>query len=55
MKPNYSNIILALTGATSLSGMPELGCITVANSTQNYAGSLAQDVQGLLAGMPTTD
>lgn len=56
MKPNYHTAaILALTGATSVATMPELGCITVANSTQNYAGSLAQDVQGYLAGMPTTD
>lgn len=47
--------ILALTGATSLAGTPELGQITVANSSMNFAGSLAQDVQGYLAGLPSTE
>jgi len=47
--------MLALSGATSLSIGPELGQITVCNSTQNYAGSLAQDVQGYLAGLPAND
>lgn len=46
---------LALTGATLLSDGPQLGHITVANASQNYAGSLAQDVQGYLAGLPSTD
>ena len=46
---------LALTGATLISDTPVLGQITVANSTQNYAGSLAQDVQGYLAGLPSSD
>ena len=34
---------------------PVLGHITVANAAQNYAGSLAQDVQGYLAGLPSSD
>jgi hypothetical protein len=46
---------LALTGASIISDRPQLGQVTVANSSQNYAGSLAQDVQGYLAGMPSTD
>lgn len=46
---------LALTGATLFSDTPVLGQITVANSAQNYAGSLAQDVQGYLAGLPSSD
>jgi hypothetical protein len=46
---------LALTGATAISTVPVLGQITVANSAQNYAGSLAQDVQGYLAGLPAGD
>lgn len=46
---------LALTGATLVSDTPVLGQITVANSAQNYAGSLAQDVQGYLAGLPSSD
>jgi hypothetical protein len=46
---------IALTGATLLSDTPVLGQITVANSAQNYAASLAQDVQGYLAGIPSSD
>jgi len=46
---------LALTGATLISDTPVLGQITVSNSAQNYAGSLAQDVQGYLAGLPSSD
>jgi hypothetical protein len=46
---------LALTGATMIGDSPQLGQITVANSAQNYAGSLAQDVQGYLAGLPSSD
>lgn len=46
---------LLLTGATSFGLTPELGQITVANAAQNYAGSLAQDVQGYLAGLPAGD
>jgi hypothetical protein len=46
---------LALTGATLISDTPVLGQITVANAAQNYAGSLAQDVQGYLAGLPSSD
>jgi hypothetical protein len=46
---------LALTGASFLSDTPVLGQITRANSSQNFAGSLAQDVQGYLAGLPSTD
>ena len=46
---------LALTGATILGNSPQLGQITVANAAQNYAGSLAQDVQGYLAGLPSSD
>lgn len=55
MKDNHLNLYLALTGATILGDSPVLGHITVANSTQNYAGSLAQDVQGYLAGLPSSD
>lgn len=46
---------LALTGATFMSDTPVLGQITVANASQNYAGSLAQDVQGYLSGLPSSD
>lgn len=46
---------LALTGATLISETPVLGQITVPNAAQNYAGSLAQDVQGYLAGLPSSD
>jgi hypothetical protein len=49
------NHILALTGATIAGTSPELNQITVANAAQNYAGSLAQDVQGYLAGLPAND
>lgn len=51
----HLNSYLALTGATLLADAPALGQITVANAAQNYAGSLAQDVQGYLAGLPSTD
>lgn len=51
----HLNAYLALTGATIAGNSPELGQITVANSAQNYAGSLAQDVQGYLAGLPSSD
>jgi hypothetical protein len=51
----HLNAFLALTGASFQSDTPVLGQITVANATQNYAGSLAQDVQGYLAGMPSTN
>jgi hypothetical protein len=51
----HLNSYLALTGASLLSDTPVLGQITVANSAQNYAGSLAQDVQGYLAGLPSSD
>lgn len=46
---------LLLTGATVLASSPALGQITVANSAQNYAGSLNRDVQGYLAGLPSSD
>lgn len=55
MKDKNLNLFLALTGATLISDTPVLGQITVSNSTQNYAGSLAQDVQGYLAGLPSDD
>lgn len=51
----HLHAFLALTGASFQSDTPVLGQITVANATQNYAGSLAQDVQGYLAGMPSTN
>lgn len=51
----HLNAYLALTGATVLGNSPELGQITVANAAQNYAGSLARDVQGYLAGLPSSD
>lgn len=55
MKDKHLNHFLLLTGATLVADAPTLGHITVANSAQNYAGSLAQDVQGYLAGLPSTD
>lgn len=55
MKDRNLNLYLALTGATIMSSTPVLGQITVSNATQNYAGSLAQDVQGYLAGLPAGD
>lgn len=51
---NLNNILL-LTGATLAGNSPSLGQITVANSAQNFAGSLSQDVQGYLAGLPSSD
>ncbi len=48
-------LFLTLSGATSASLTPVLGEITVINSGMNYAGSLASDVQGYLAGLPATD
>jgi len=55
MKDKHLNIFLALTGASIMGDSPALGQITVSNSAQNYAGSLAQDVQGYLAGLPSSD
>lgn len=46
---------LMLTGATHASAAPVPGEVTVFNSSMNYAGSLAQDVQGYLAGLPASD
>lgn len=49
-------MFLALTGATSPALAPQPGEITVMNSAGlNYAGSLASDVQGYLAGLPSSD
>lgn len=49
-------LYLALSGATSASISPVHGEITVANaSSLNYAGALASDVQGYIAGLPATD
>lgn len=55
MKDKHLLNFLAITGATLISDSPVLGQITVSNSTQNFAGSLAADVQGYLAGLPSTD
>jgi hypothetical protein len=55
MKDKHLNVLLALTGATIAGDSPVLGHITVSNAAQNYAGSLAQDVQGYLAGLPSSD
>jgi hypothetical protein len=56
MKPNIALAhILSFTGASVLSDTPILGEITVANSSQNYAGSLAQDITGYLAGPTSPD
>lgn len=55
MKDKQLNLFLALTGATIIGDSPVLGQITVSNSAQNYAGSLAQDVAGYLAGIPSDD
>lgn len=55
MNPKHLNQFLLLTGATIIGDAPMLGQITVANSTQNYAGSLAQDITGYLAGLPSND
>jgi hypothetical protein len=51
----YLPIFLTLTGATSASVTPVMGEITAINTSMNYAGSLASDVQGYLAGLPATD
>lgn len=48
-------LFLTLSGATSASVNPVLGEITAINASMNYAGSLASDVQGYLAGLPATD
>jgi hypothetical protein len=48
----HHSVLLALTGATAFADTPVLGEITIANSAQGYAGSLAQDVVGYLAGQP---
>ncbi len=49
-------LFLTLSGATSASLSPIVGGITVANaSSLNYAGALASDVQGYIAGLPATD
>lgn len=48
-------LFLTLSGATSASLLPVLGEITAINSGMNYAGSLASDVQGYLAGLPATE
>lgn len=48
-------LFLTLSGATSASVTPVLGEITAINASMNYAGSLASDVQGYLAGLPATD
>jgi hypothetical protein len=55
MKDHNLNLFLFLTGATMIGDSPVLGHITVSNGSQAYAGSLAQDVQGYLAGLPSTD
>lgn len=55
MKNNILLNYLMLTGATLAAGGPALGEITVANAAQNYAGSLSQEVQGYLAGLPSSD
>lgn len=52
---NKAQIAMLLSGATALGITPSVGEITVANSSQNFAGSLAQDVQGYLAGLPDDD
>jgi hypothetical protein len=46
---------LGLTGATVLGDSPVMGQITAINSSQNFAGSLAQDVTNYLAGIPSSD
>lgn len=48
-------LLCALTGATSIAQTPGLGEIVAVNSAQNYAASLAQDVVGYLAGLPSPD
>jgi hypothetical protein len=55
MKTDNLGLFLALTGATAMGEEPGLGQIVVANSSQNYAASLAQDVAGYLAGQPATN
>lgn len=57
MKANFNPLahFLAFTGASVISDAPVMGEITVANSSQNYAGSLAQDIAGYLAGPTSPD
>ena len=55
MKNDNMALFFALTGATAFGNAPGLGQIVVANSSQNYAASLAQDVAGYLAGQPATN
>lgn len=57
MKQEHLNAtILAMTGASILGDTPQKhGDITVINSRQDYGRSLAQDVQGYVAGLPSTD
>lgn len=55
MSQTHLATMLALTGATVAGSDPVMGQITVSNSSQNFAGSLAQDVQGYLAGLPSDD
>lgn len=57
MKAHFNSLahILAFTGASVASDTPILGEITVANSSQNFAASLAQDIAGYLAGPTSPD
>jgi hypothetical protein len=55
MKDRHALIYFALTGATSLAATPGLGDIIAVNAASAFAASLAQDVTGYLAALPSTD
>jgi hypothetical protein len=48
-------LFMLLTGATTLNTTPALGELCVANASQNYAASLAQDITSYLAGPTSPD
>ncbi|GAA5482060.1 hypothetical protein [Haloferula sargassicola] len=50
-----ASLYFALTGATSMAKTPSLGDIIVSNDQQNFAASLATEVVGYLAGLPSPD
>lgn len=55
MNTKHSLIFFALTGATSISLTPGLGEIVAVNSASQFAASLAQEVTGYLAALPSND
>lgn len=57
MKNNHNTMaaILALTGASILGDSPVMGSVTAMNSSQDYGRSIAQELAGYLAGLPSDD